>query len=118
MNALTGDFRQCMEIVSGEDLSGFFKQWVYKPGIPVIKWKWKYNKRKKAIDLRIYQVQKTGTIYDIPLEIGIYKKGSNDPEKVIVRVNRKRNIHRIKFDKIPEDLKLDPDISMLMKVVQ
>lgn len=118
MNALTGDFRECMETVSGEDLSTFFNQWVYKPGIPVIKWKWKYNKRKKLIDLKIYQVQRTGTIYDIPLEFGIFRNGSSEPEIVRVRVDRKRNTHKIGFDEVPEDIKIDPDISMLMKVIQ
>ncbi len=118
LNASTEDFKKCMENISGENLSGFFKQWVYNPGIPVIKWKWKFNKKEKILDLLIYQIQKTGTIYDVPLEIGIYKKGGDNPEKIIVRVNRKRNIHRIKLDIMPEKLELDPDISLLMKVIQ
>lgn len=118
LNALTEDFRNSMEVESGKDLSGFFRQWVYGPGIPVIKWKWKYNRKKKLIEMKLDQVQKTGMTFNIPIEIGIYKKGNTDPEKKTIILDHKKNRFRIYCDTAPVKLEPDPDVSLLMKIVK
>ncbi|MBT5427516.1 MAG: M1 family metallopeptidase, partial [Bacteroidetes bacterium] len=46
-NALTEDFRHCMEEVSGRNLEQFFNQWLYQAGHPVLKVSHSYNEEKK-----------------------------------------------------------------------
>lgn len=65
-NALTEDFQKVMEEVSGEDLSAFFEQWIYRPGQPSLKSKW--DQEKNSIKLDITQTQKSEPFF-FPLEV-------------------------------------------------
>ncbi len=116
LNASTDDFKKCMENISGEDLSGFFNQWIYSPGIPVIRSKWKYNSKKKEITLTIDQIQKSRFIFDIPMEIGIFNTGDSEPNLKKIRVHLKRSKFRFRSDVLPETIVLDPNVRLLMKL--
>jgi CubicO group peptidase (beta-lactamase class C family) len=39
-SAVTEDFRDVAESVSGKDLDAFFQQWIYEPGAPAYTWGW------------------------------------------------------------------------------
>jgi aminopeptidase N len=72
-NALTGDFKNLAESLSGKHLNQFFKQWLRKPGFPVLNINW-YQK-KKNVFVKIEQQQKD-VIFDFPLEIGLLSNDS------------------------------------------
>ncbi len=44
-----------METVSGKDLTGFFKQWLYGAGHPILKAAWRYDNKAKAVVLQVDQ---------------------------------------------------------------
>ncbi|MFT5217336.1 MAG: aminopeptidase N, partial [Glaciecola sp.] len=49
LNVTTNDFKRVMEEASGKDLTVFFEQWLYKPGILKLAGSWKYDKQKGEI---------------------------------------------------------------------
>jgi aminopeptidase N len=69
-SATTDDFRRVMEQASGQDLNWFFRQWLYRPGSPVVKGSWRYNAAAKQIEVDLQQVQ-PGDLYRLPLDIGV-----------------------------------------------
>lgn len=69
-NATTADLERVMEQVSGHDLTWFFRQWLYRPGSPVVTGTWRYDPGAKRIQIELKQVQK-GDPYRLLLEIGI-----------------------------------------------
>jgi aminopeptidase N len=72
-NALTSDFENVVERLSGRDFSNFFEQWFYKTGHPVLDISWNY--KDHGLFLHIKQLQ-TNTIYKFPLELKIINKNS------------------------------------------
>lgn len=84
-NALTKDFREVMETVSGEDLKTFFEQWIFTKGHPELKWEWNYE--GKQLNISIDQLQKHHT-YSFPLEIGIVNDGKTTIHEVDISKKR------------------------------
>ncbi len=54
-NVSTDDFRRVMEEVSGQDLAGFFHQWLKRPGSPEIKGTWRYRPGDHKIEIELKQ---------------------------------------------------------------
>ncbi|MFC4095189.1 M1 family metallopeptidase [Euzebyella saccharophila] len=109
-NAMTEDFREVMESVSGKDLNAFFEQWIFTKGYPELKWKWNYKGKK--LSLSIDQLQKHHT-YSFPLEIGITVNGKTTIHTVEV-TDSKANFS-IKTDAKPDSVVLDPDTWLLFE---
>jgi aminopeptidase N len=74
-NATTEDLRQVMEKQSGKDLAWFFKQWLRRPGSPVIDGAWHYDAVTKKVVVRLTQKQ-PGDAYRLLLEVGISREGA------------------------------------------
>lgn len=110
-NAMTIDFQQVMEQVSGENLSDFFQQWIFTKGYPEIKWDWKYNGEK--LTLSIEQLQKHHT-FKFPLEIGI--KYGESVEIETIQIQQKSQEFEIDLSSRPDDVKLDPELWLLYEV--
>ena len=116
-HASTADFRREMEEASGKDLSVFFQQWLYKGGTLQYAGNWQYDAKKKQVRIAIDQVQKDGSFFEMPLELGIYFKGEEQPQLKTVDVKRKSNVFTIDVDNEPEEIKLDPNTWVLMDVL-
>ena len=70
----TQDLIKALEESSGQKLQAFFDQWVYKPGHPVLKYDWQYDRAGKQVRLHISQKQdrSDGTpIYAIDLPVSV-----------------------------------------------
>ncbi len=113
-NATINDFRRVMEEASGKDLSGFFEQWLYKPGTLKYQGSWRFDGGKKQISINLDQVQNDGSLFKMPLEIGIYYSGQTKPQIERIQVNGKSNVFTIKVSKEPEKIILDPNLWILM----
>lgn len=74
-NADTKDFERVVEQVSGKDMSVFFKQWLYTPGIPQLKITWKYNDAEKKLMMTVEQIQ-SQNIFQFPLTIEVKEPAS------------------------------------------
>ena len=114
LNVTTTDFMREMEIVSGEDLSVFFEQWLYKSGTLKYNGDWKYEANKKSVKIKLDQVQNDGSIFKMPLEIAIYFPGEKKPHIHKLQVNKEKNIFFIAVKTNPEKIILDPNLWVLM----
>lgn len=114
-NANTGDFRAAMEKVSGKDLKLFFKQWLFQPINPVINGTWEYNATAKKITILLEQTQRGDMVFNVPVEIGYYKKGSTAPVILKINLTKKQQVQTFKIDVTPDKLEIDPRNILLSK---
>ena len=105
-NTTTDEFRTEMEKVSGKDLKLFFKQWLYQPINPTINANWTYNASTKKLQIRLNQAQQF--LYNVPVEIGYYKKGSTTPTILTMNLKDKDQVFSFPLAADPEKLELDP----------
>jgi aminopeptidase N len=110
-NTTTGEFRAEMEKVSGKDLKLFFKQWLYQPINPTINASWTYNTSTKKLTVQLHQTQKF--LYNVPVEIGYYKKGSTTPTILTMNLKDKDQVFSFPLAAAPEKLELDPRALLL-----
>jgi len=105
-NTNTGEFRAEMEKVSGKDLKLFFNQWLYQPVNPTINASWTYNPSTNQLNVKLHQAQKY--LYNVPVEIGYYKKGANTPTILTMNLKEKDQVYSFPLASSPEKLELDP----------
>ena len=110
-NTNTDEFRAEMEKVSGKDLKLFFKQWLYQPINPTINASWTYNASTKKLQIRLNQAQQF--LYNVPVEIGYYKKGANTPTILTMNLKDKDQAFSFPLATSPEKLELDPRALLL-----
>ncbi|MCB9301763.1 MAG: M1 family metallopeptidase [Lewinellaceae bacterium] len=108
-NALTSDFQHVMEQVSGQDLSAFFQQWIFRAGHPQLEAKWAYQKGQLKLSIR--QVQK-GEPFQFPL--GIEAKGPDgQTQGWTVEINSSTLETTLDCPFEATELVLDPDTWLL-----
>lgn len=105
-NTTTDEFRAEMEKVSGKDLKLFFKQWLYQPVNPTINASWKYDASTKKLNVQLHQAQQF--LYNVPVEIGYYKKGSTTPTILTMYLRDKDQVFSFPLAAAPDKLELDP----------
>lgn len=105
-NASTDDFRRVMEEESGADLAWFFRQWLNRPGWPVIDGAWRYNADSKRVEIELNQSQ-AGEDYRLLLEAAV------DSNIERIEITQKRQLVEIPSDKEPAGVVLDPNTKVL-----
>ncbi|MCJ7467490.1 MAG: M1 family peptidase, partial [Maribacter sp.] len=115
VNATTDDFRREMEEASGLNLEPFFRQWLYQPGTLKYKGTWQFDINKKEVTIVLDQVQSDGSLFKMPLEVGIY--GMENKLQVLkkLQVEEKSNVFTFSVDFEPEKIVLDPNSWVLME---
>jgi aminopeptidase N len=108
-NAVTGDFQNLAESMSGKDLSLFFEQWLEKPGQPVLNITW-YQKKKKVL-VKIEQQQKD-IIFHFLLDIGFVSKDSSMRTETI-QINEALETFSFPVNCSIVSLVPDPDVWLL-----
>lgn len=106
-NAGTDDFRKEMEKASGQNLKGFFTQWLYTTAIPEVQVNLSYNESTHAVKMEVIQQQTP--LFEFPLE---YTLDKSKPVKTIW-VKDKITTVIIPADKKPAGIWLDPDTNLL-----
>jgi aminopeptidase N len=114
-NATTDDFRLEMEKASGKDLEIFFKQWLYQPINPIINGTWDYNAETKKITIRLEQTQSGEMLFNLPVEIGYFKEGSNTPSILKINLIKKQQVQSFSVAGFPAKLEIDPRNILLSK---
>ncbi|MFT7162284.1 MAG: aminopeptidase N, partial [Bacteroidia bacterium] len=114
-NAITDDFVREMEEASGMDLSAFFDQWLYKAGTLKYEGNWKFNNKKGQVMIELDQVQNDGSLFKMPLEIGIYYGDKKEPQIELLQVNNASNKFTIDVGSEPATIILDPNSWVLME---
>lgn len=115
-NATTADFQKEMEEASGLDLHAFFQQWLYLPGTLKYQGSWTYDAQKKEVKIRLRQIQKDGSLFKMPIEVGIYTSTHKEPEIKTLQLNEKSNEFRFSVATEPKSIVLDPNLWVLMEV--
>jgi len=105
-NTNTDEFRAEMENASGKNLKLFFKQWLYQPINPTINASWTYNASSKKLNIHLNQAQQF--LYNVPVEIGYYKKGTTTPTILTMNLKDKDQVFSFPLASSPEKLELDP----------
>ncbi len=113
-NATTADFRRAMEEAAGRDLEWFFDQWLYKPGTLKVAGQWRYNAAARQLELQLDQVQTDGSLFTMPLEVGVRAKGQAVETRHRVQLTGKSNRFTIDLPAEPESVRLDPGVWVLM----
>ena len=111
-NALTDDFRKCMEETSDRNLEEFFHQWLYTTGQPDLKITTAAGQKKGTKVITIEQAQESSFTFDI--EIGISDSGGK--RKVTIPVSKKITTITVKADENAE-ITPDPDVRLLFRNV-
>jgi aminopeptidase N len=110
-SATTADFRQAMEQVSGEDLSSFFAEWLYRGGVPRLAGTWSWDRAAEAVTLDLRQVQ-PGAPFHVTVEVGLEAPGA--PVRVErVEMTSASTSATFKVDQEPAALVLDPNVRLL-----
>ena len=106
------DLQKVFESVSKQNLSAYFSQWLYQPGIPRIEVKWNYNSFQKKLQVSINQLQDHK--YQFPLEILIVERNNKKRiEKIFVK--EKTQTVSISLPHKPAELILDPNTVLLFE---
>ncbi|MET0466561.1 MAG: M1 family metallopeptidase [Chitinophagaceae bacterium] len=111
-NADTRDLQKVIEQVSGKDLSVFFDQWLYKPGLPDLDVKWGYSFKTNKTWIEIRQLQENGFVFTLPVQL--LDKARKSTTKNISVSNRYTHIE---FDGAMSEVILDPATTLLFKSV-
>ncbi len=110
-NALTENFQEIAESLSGKDLNGFFKQWLYMAGHPVLAFSWSYKHNK--IDIQLNQVQQQ-YIFRFPLDIAI-KYIDGTVEHRTLDIGKSEETVSLNCEKEAVSIILDPDTWLLFE---
>ena len=84
-NVTTSDFFDTVQLVTEEDYSWFFDQWLLRPGHPVLDVSHGWDDEEKVLSVTIRQTQdrKLGTpIYRLPIKLGITTKTAETIEHI------------------------------------
>ena len=113
--ALTEDFKNVMETVSGKELDLFFHDWLWQPGHPKLKVEWEQIPSNK-IEFTVQQIQ-PDYLFDFPLEIEIqYKNGDTKYEIIQIDSREKEVSFSVQTD--IKNIVLDPNMKLLFEEVE
>lgn len=115
-NALSEDLRKIMEKTSSQKLEQFFDQWLYRPGLPLVKVEVLPTGKRNKHQLIIQQTQ-AGEGFEFPLTIALHGE-SGQSEIIKVDVRRKEQSETIKFKGTIRDIEVDPNVDVLLSESQ
>ncbi|MCB8995369.1 MAG: M1 family metallopeptidase [Bacteroidales bacterium] len=111
-NALTEDFINVVESVSGKDVSAFFRQWYYEAGHPVLNISWSYQ--NNHLKISVEQMQENN-LYQLPLELKIINKNSPSSQ-INLNIKKQQESFDISYPDKPVEVIPDPGNFLLMEV--
>ena len=111
-NADTHDLQVVFEKASGKNLSTFFKQWLYSPGIPKLDVGWAYLAKEKKILVTVKQLQENA--FAFPLELQLQSETGNN-QRVVIKISKPEETFFVPAKEKISSVILDPNISLLFE---
>jgi len=113
--ALTENFQQVCEVVSGLDLEQFFQQWIYDENHPVYSYEWSDQKQGNIYRLNLTIAQDQATpLFKMPIDVLV---GFENGDTLIVIENELAvQDYTIELNKKPVFVELDPEGWILKEV--
>ncbi|MFC1529161.1 M1 family aminopeptidase [Gemmatimonadota bacterium] len=115
-NAFTRDFQMVMEEVAGRDLTGFFQQWVFRPGQPDFRGNWFFDPARGQIFITLDQVPEDADPWQVPIEIGVVMEEGGDPVVHTFTVDEASELFTIPCEARPVSVTFDPNVWLLARV--
>lgn len=110
-NVMTTDFRAAMENASGQKLTTFFSQWLYRSNIPKISVSWSFDKQEGlAVSVR----QLESDVFQFPLDIR-FKLADGKEFRQTINVKQATETQTFKLHVKPISADLDPDVWLLFE---
>jgi aminopeptidase N len=104
--ATTEDLRHALEAASGRDLAPFFRQWLYRPGLPELRVEWRWDDTTREAVVALEQVQ-DGEPYALDLDL-LFRSG-DVAERRTLTLRQKGESFRLPLPAVPEAVEADPD---------
>lgn len=115
-NAVTADLEGALEEASGKRLDWFFRQWVYRPGYPIVTLQWHWDATRGDAVLELQQVQNAAwPTFRVPLDIEFHTAAGSVRRQA--ELNARQQTLHIPLDRAPSGVQLDPDGWELLRVV-
>jgi aminopeptidase N len=116
-NAVTEDFINTVNQVSGQDMQWFFDEWVYAPNHPLYANSYRIDYPGTGywkVSLTVEQIQTNTVFFRMPVEVKIFFTDGSD---TIVKVLNDANPQLFQWDflKQPTSLTFDPNRNILLK---
>ncbi|HSR16589.1 MAG TPA: M1 family metallopeptidase, partial [Ignavibacteriaceae bacterium] len=116
--ASTEDFKNICEEISGENLTKFFEQWIYKGDDQInLVYSWETEKEDNGfkVQLNLEQIQRGYPVYNFTIEAAFGFNEGEDVYRKFYLDSRSKNFE-IKLDQNPVKLTLDPNNWLLTKI--
>ncbi len=110
-NALTRDFQEVVESLTGKKYDKFFRQWFYQKGHPVLSAQWKRRGKKTILTIRQHQPE---CLFEFPLDIELTSTRGETFRKTLNIDSASQNFTLTPSFKA-KDLRLDPDTWLLFE---
>ena len=104
--ATTEDLRHALEAASGRDLAAFFRQWLYRPGLPELRVEWSWDAATRQAVVTLAQAQ-GGEPYSLDLDL-LFRAGDL-AERRTITLRQVEESFRLALPFPPEDVEADPD---------
>lgn len=108
----TDEFRRVMEQASGQDLRWFFRQWLNRPGVPVISGSWRYDPQARDVVVTVRQTQAADP-FRLSLGIGVVAAAGGLPSVRQMAIDGRETTLRIPVAGEPATVVLDPEVTAL-----
>lgn len=111
-NVMTAQFQQEMEQAAGQDLSGFFNQWLYHGGHPKLAVTWQQKKRAAALRIEVVQQQVTPFLFPLLIRCTLDDGSAWEAQ---VKVEKARQVMDLKPPGKVVSIALDPGVNLLFE---
>jgi len=109
-NADSHDLQLVFENLSGKNLSAFFKQWLYTPGIPKLEVNWSYLPNEKKVSVTVKQLQKNAFVF--PLELHLTGVSGHN-QLAVIKISKQEESFTVSVKEKIASVILDPNTSLL-----
>jgi aminopeptidase N len=114
-SATTADLRMAMEEASGQDLKGFFAQWLTRVDSPKLDVMWAYDDAAKALKVTVVQ-QQPGEAYRLPIEVGVAETAGGPLQVLKLDMTKKTQEFSLPMQKPVAEVVFDPETRLLADV--
>ena len=116
-NASTDDLRMALERTAKTNLRDFFSRWIYDSGHPVYEWSSEAVEQKDGSNLVTIVIKQTqaGAAFLDPIPVTITSEGKTT--RVTLQPKDKIATAQVRVGKVPLDIKIDPDDTILKELV-